>query len=175
MRLDKTDDPRGFLEKLSRKELEYTAQFYGIESVKPGMPAELMRPLIAQANPPRIPTPVRQKIGMYAEQLRVPPYDIWKHTQFGEQAPVVQEPEKAEEVDALADLKRQWESELNHLHDPVKSDEPSVPSVKKKKKIPKIVLLRRECKAKGIKWERTDKAVDLEAKLNGENTSECSQ
>ena len=168
MRLDKTDDPRGFLEKLSRKELEYTAQFYGIESVKPGMPAELMRPLIAQANPPRIPTPVRQKIGMYAEQLRVPPYDIWKHTQFGEQAPVVQETEKAEEVDALADLKKQWEVESQT---PAVEEKPATPA----KKIPKIVLLRRECKARGIKWERTDKAVDLEAKLNGENTSECSQ
>lgn len=159
MQLHKVNDPRGYLEKLSRKELEYTAQYYKIEDVRAGMPAPLMRDIIAKANPPKIPVPIRQKIGMYAEHLRVPPYDIWKHTQFGEPTPKTQE-EKGETVDATADLARQWETES--------APEPE-------KRVPRIVKLRQECKAKGIPWKKTDKMVDLEAKLNGENTPSIGQ
>lgn len=39
----------------------------------------------------------------------------------------------------------------------------------------KMPELRKACKAAGIKMKRTDKMTDLRAKLNGENTSECSQ
>jgi len=39
----------------------------------------------------------------------------------------------------------------------------------------KMPELRKACKAAGIKMKRTDKMLDLRAKLNGENTSECSQ
>jgi len=162
-----TEDPRGYLEKLSRKELEYTAKFYGIADVKQGMPAQLMRQLIAQANPPKIPIPIRQNIGTYAEPLRVPPYDIWKHTQFG-QPKEAQPVQEISEVNAIDDLARQWEQES--ARPPMVEQVSDVPA----KRIPKIVLLRRECKARGIKWERTDKAADLEAKLNGQDASERS-
>ncbi len=41
--------------------------------------------------------------------------------------------------------------------------------------IMKMPELRKACKAAGIKMKRTDKMLDLRAKLNGENTSQCSQ
>ena len=47
------------------------------------------------------------------------------------------------------------------------------------KKIPidsmKMTELRKACKAAGIKMQRTDKMLDLRAKLHGENTSQCNQ
>lgn len=39
----------------------------------------------------------------------------------------------------------------------------------------KMTELRKACKAAGIKMKRTDKMLDLRAKLHGENTSQCSQ
>ena len=160
MKLDKVQDPRGYLEKYSRKELEYLARLEGISDIQPGMPALLMWQFIAQRPPAKWPIPIRQKFGPSAEQLRVPPYDTWKNSQYGERQ--AQSEPTITEVNATDDLAKQWAAENATQTEPI-PDKPA-------KRVPKIALLRRECKTRGIKWARTDKAVDLEAKLNGENT-----
>lgn len=61
----------------------------------------------------------------------------------------------ATEIDAVEDLMRQVMAA------------PPAPPATPETKVPLIVTLRRECKARGIKFERTDKASDLRAKLDG--------
>lgn len=62
---------------------------------------------------------------------------------------------QGKQVDLVEDLMRQV------MAAPV--EQPVTPS----KTVPVIVELRRECKARGIPFDRKDKAADLRAKLNG--------
>ena len=156
MQLNKIEDPRDMLNKLSRKELEYLGRLEG-RDFAPGMPAELMKARFRSEPPSRMPQPMRGTLGSQA-RLIVPKFEIWEKVAFGERPPVEQKQE-IREVDALSDLEEQW----------LKEAKPQ--AVVNDYKLPPIVKLRRECKERGIPWKNTDKVADLEARIHGQNAS----
>lgn len=151
MQLNKIQDYRSPLHKLTRKELEYLARKEGRTDVVPGMPADLMRLQFESRPPSSLPRPMRGHLGSSGE-LRIPSYDNWLRVAFGN-APSQQITEQpVHEVTAANDLKRQWESQ--------QKTEPLT-----------ITELRQECKRRGIDIARTDKMTDLRAKLDGEQNA----
>lgn len=106
------DDPRGPLEKYSRKELEYLARYEGRQEVDPRMPVELMREHF-RGRPPRMwPRPMFAGLGMTAGRRATPPYEQWCQAAFGREVPLP-EPEIME-VNALDVVKADWERESGH-------------------------------------------------------------
>lgn len=147
----KFDDPRDTLAKLTRRELEHLARKEGRADIKPGMPAPLMRARFRERPPSRMPRPLLAKLGI-PQRAVTPPYDDWLRLAFAPEQEFVA-PVEAVEVDALADLERQWSAQ-------------AAPPVAEKPKN-EMAEARAECKRRGIKVERTDKLSDLRAKLDG--------
>lgn len=104
--LKRVEDPRHILEKYSRKELEYLARFEGVEELDPAMPVDLMRDIFRRSPPRQWPNPVMATFGAFAGRRRTPPYEQWRNVAFGT---VQQQLPEIQEVDALANLKEQWE------------------------------------------------------------------
>ncbi len=155
MQLNKIQDQRAPLFRLTRKELEYLARKEGRNDVVPGMPADLMRQQFIARPPSSFPRPMRGHLGSL-KQLRIPKYEDWLKVAFSN-APIPEPQEqKVEEVNTADDLRRQWEAQ-----------QAPMPMT--------ITEARQECKRRGIKIARTDKLVDLREKLNGQDTSQLRQ
>lgn len=167
MHLDKIQDPRGKLEKLSRKELEYLGRYEGRTDIQPGMPRLLMLRLFQQQPPAKVPHPQRAQLGE-ERRLVVPPYDTWARAAFGEPPAQAIQQETVLETDMMADLAKQWEDEkkqpappVNVVAEPVGDGWDAM----------KIWELRRACKERGIPFSRSDKMVVLKEKLRGQNAA----
>ena len=147
MQLNKIQDQRSPIQRLTRKELEYLARKEGRDDIIPGMPVELMRQKFLLQPPASVPRPMRAHLGAY-KALRNPPYEEWLRVAFMK-APDPEPEVEVREVNAMEDLERQW-----------KAQQPQT-----------MGELRSECKKRGIKIKRTDKMDDLRAKLDGQNAS----
>lgn len=107
--LRSVDDPRGVLEKYSRKELEYLARFEGVQELDPAMPVDLMRDIFRRKPPRQWPRPMLASIGTFAGRRVTPPYDQWINRAFGQQS-AMPLPE-IKEVNALDVLREDWEQQ----------------------------------------------------------------
>lgn len=95
LQLNKVFDPRDNLEKARRKELENFARANGVEEVKPGMPAPLMRKILRQRNLLDIKIPQTRFLGG--------PPDMQVKAQ-----PVIPSAEPARTLDAVELLESEW-------------------------------------------------------------------
>lgn len=139
--LNRIFDPRDNLEKARRKELENFAKAQGVKEIRCGMPAPLMRKILRQRGLTNITIPKHRYLG------GPPDMAVQGRPQVDER-PVNA---KAEEIDEISLLEREWERpDFNAMS---------------------IIELRRECRKRGIKLKRTDKMPDMVRKLNGENAS----
>lgn len=130
MILNKIEDPRDNLEKARRPELFAFAQANRVpEIVTEDMPAVVMRTILRNKGLSRISIP-RRPLGLPVQAQMEPG-------------------QKVQEVDAAADLARQWQAESKPVSEMGITD------------------LRKACKERGIKMERRDNMQTLRAKLNG--------
>lgn len=97
LQLNKIFDPRDSLEKARRKELEKFAKANGVEEVKPGMPAPLMRKYLRQRGLTNIGLPRTRYLGG--------PSDMASQKQIVEDRPVNA---KVEEISAIDLLEQEW-------------------------------------------------------------------
>lgn len=152
MQLNKIDDPRDALAKLSRKECEYWARYKGIDEIDPRMSKDLMVRILRKHG---VQAKSITERGLGQHRRNTPAYDDWLRVVNGE-SPVVQPEtavEESREVTADDILMAQWEAEKARSGIPLNE-------------LP-ITELRKMCKAKGIVMQRTDKKPDLIGKLNG--------
>lgn len=138
--LHSTTDPREPLARARRLELFRFAREKGVAEIEETMPADLMRQILRTKGLTSIAVPDRPLGGV--EQTITTPTS---HN-AGPSAP--RQPDVLVEVDATADLARQWAAEK------------AVANMT-------ITEMRKECKRRGIKLARTDNMVTLKAKLNG--------
>lgn len=153
MQLNKIQDTRHPIEKLSRKELEFLVRKEG-RDIDPDMPANLVRRHFIENPPSVMPRPMRPQLGSQA-RLVVPPYEQWVRSAFGADPA---DPVETEVVEASAndDLRAQWEREKSAA-----TDWAALP----------FWQLKKECKRRGIKMTRTDGKAVLVAKLS--NQANC--
>jgi hypothetical protein len=144
MLLKSIEDPRGPLQKARLSELQRFAKEEGVQ-YHPEMGAEEIRQILIAAGKTNISVPPRL-LGQF-QQNPTPTSHRFNQT------PVPQKP--VETVSWAADLARQRAQEI-------KDAAPSEMT---------ITQVRQACKAKGIKISRTDKLVDLKAKLNGQDAA----
>lgn len=150
------DDPRDTYSKMKRRELQYLCKKEG-RQFHPDMPADLLRALFRSNPPKEMPRPLFAGV-VVPGGLRIPPYDVWLTTVFGQPSPV-KRPVEGKQIDAIADLARQWkEQEVKPLPQRPKNE---------------MAELRAECRRRGIKMARTDKLTDLRAKLDGQDAAQC--
>lgn len=144
--LRRIDDPRDSLDKARLPELLKFAADQGVEIPKQFQDkAIIIRQILRQRGLTRINIPNRVLGNPYANDAIVP--DGPK-----------------QEINMAEDLMRQvmaGDAQVVPVHPSFKED------IEKAKTVPVIVELRRECKARGIPFDRKDKAADLRAKLNG--------
>ena len=175
MQLLTIQDPRDNLEKARRSELVKFAQAHRVAGIDPAMPAILIRRILRSKGLIDIDVPVRP-LG------KVP-------GARGSTGPST--PENTVEMLADDDLMQQWQRQqapeatmptvptVPHVSDQVRQSfqqvHENMDQLDPWDGMTEMSWLRRECKAAGIKMKRTDKKPDLRAKLNGENTSQCSQ
>lgn len=153
--LKSIQDARSYIDKMSRKELEYLARYEKRDDIVDGMPAELIKlrfQAVPPANPPR---PIRAQLGSQ-QRLVVPPYEQWVKYAYSQEVAPAPEEQAVEEVTAASDLEKQW------LADQQKTTDFNALTFQK---------LRQECKARGIKFKRTDKKAVLVEKLDGQDAS----
>lgn len=140
-------DPRSAADLYSRKELEHIARHEGRlgKDIEPDMPKMLMVARL-KANPPSVwPRPVRPNLGSTANQLRIPPYDMWKEWAYSS-SPLAQPVEpKVVEVNAEDDMEAQWKAQRAT---PVKMHE-----------------LKSLAKSLGVKQSNKDTKATLEQKI----------
>lgn len=145
MLLTSIDDPRGPLQKARLSELQRFAKEEGVQ-YHPEMGAEEIRQILIAAGKTNISVPPRM-LGQFQ------PNPTPTSHRFN-QTPVPQKP--VETVSWASDLARQRAQEVKDVTPVVEMT---------------ITQVRQACKAKGIKISRTDKMVDLKAKLNGQNAA----
>ena len=137
--LSRIDDPRDNLEKANRDELEAFAQERGVTEITEGMPAILMRKLLRAKGIVNIHIPERP-LGAN------PGVEI-----------VGDAPGEATTVNSDDDLERQWKQEITTTTTDVPKDIESMT----------IGELKKECKARGVKFLRTDKMETIRDMLRG--------
>lgn len=148
LQLLRQDDPRGPLEKATRHELYEFARRRGVETVKPGMPANLMRRMLRQSGHTDITIPKRV-LGQYGN----PGYQ----RQSDQPEP---DHSNGAEMDADALLAAQWEAE-NARTAADDFAEPYTPGYQDMT----MPMLRRICSERGLGFVRTDKKIELIERL----------
>ena len=143
--LDKIIDPRDALSKARRMELFRFAREKGIAEIEETMPADMMRDILRARNVTTIAVPDRP-LGAAQQTFTTP-------TSHRTTSVIIQPAQEViPEVSASVDLARQWRAQQQQT---------------KPNSELTIIELRQACKARGIKIARTDKMVDLRAKLDG--------
>lgn len=142
MQLLSITDPRDNLEKANRDELEKFAKEKGVEEIKEGMPAILMRRILRSRGLVSVTVPNRP-LGFY-EGGKSYGGEAITDTQINS-------------VNADDALEQGWKKEQEK---PVST--PKEMGIRE---------LRSECKRRGIKMARTDNMDTLRAKLNGEQAA----
>lgn len=156
MILNKIDDPRDNLEKAHRMELVKFARAHGLNHISEQMPAILIRQELRSRN---------------LTNIRIPPRPLGAQSHPPAMADAAQ-PQNVVQVNAAADLARQYASQL-----PQQASPPPPPKqngrFKRLVERPKseINQLRDQCKALGIKMGRRDNMAILKAKIeaHGQN------
>jgi hypothetical protein len=154
MQLNKIQDPRRNIEKARRHELVLFAKAHGVKEIKPDMPATLIRKILTSKG---------------LTDIRITQRTLGQnHTLItGIQPSSPKKPKKGEDhgyrdtvetIDADEDLMRQYEAE--HAANVVTAVDDMT-----------IQQLRAECKKRGIKSHRSQKADDLREILNGIDAS----
>jgi hypothetical protein len=166
MQLLSIDDPRNALEKATRKELELFARERGVTQIDPRMPAILMRKILRAAG--------QTDIASVFPQIRTRTAGQQMGVNAGKRGgPSI----SGSEIDAADLLAAEWQHEAKKqglVQAPALATEPA-PAPASHKPSNEMAELRAECKRRGIKAKRTDKLVDLRAKLDGENASQRGQ
>lgn len=140
MILDRIEDPRDALDKARRIELFRFARAHGLKDVVETMPAILMRRILRERG---------------LTNIKIPPRPLGAMNQANPLPPNIPGGvEKVVEMDAEADLMRQYEA--------TKTAPPSKPI-----RMMDINELRRECQRRGIKMGRRDNLLTLREKLSG--------
>lgn len=164
MILNKVEDPRDTLAKARRWELVQLAKANGVSEIDADMPADLMRTILRQKGVTRVQIPPRplgqqnqpnaRKMYRNGQLLTPPP------------APARQEQQKVVEVNADADLMRQWQQERA-----AQKNAEAAPA----KPLDQMGIneLRNECKRLGIHVERRDNMQTMKAKIeaHGQNAA----
>lgn len=154
MQLNRIDDPRDALAKLSRKECEYWAKYKGIEEIDPRMSKDLMVRILRKHG---VQAKSITERGLGQHRSNTPAYDEWLQMVNGNVPQSEAAAEESREVTADDILMAQWETEKARSGMPLNE-------------LP-ITELRKICKARGIVMARTDKKPDLIGKLNGQDAS----
>ena len=146
--LQKNTDPRSPLDRIRRIDLERYAAKNGIDQIKPGMPAVLMRRILKD---------------MGVTDIDAPKEVLGKNS-HASQAAIPAETEADYTINADDALMAQWESGTM-----------KPPSIDDMIDGMKIWELRAACKANGVEIKQKDKGETmrekLKAKLNGENAT----
>lgn len=176
MQLLKIQDPRDNLEKARLLELVRFAESHNVAEVKPTMPAQLIRLVLRNKGLFDIHIPsrplgqaadVRESSATPENLVEVLAEDnLWKQWNRSQAAEKDAKPEKK--------WMKEVELPLGAQNLEILDGEEALEKFQGDIDLMKMTELRKACKAKGIKMKRTDKMVDLKAKLN-EDTSECSQ
>lgn len=155
MILNRIEDPRDNLEKAHRLELVRFAHAQGVTEITEHMPAILIRAQLRARG---------------LTNIRIPPRDLGQQNQPGTLTP--KSGDKVVELDAMADLARQFQAETLP---PSGKQKRYVRLVERPKS--KINLLRDQCKALGIHMDRRDRMPDLERKIaeHGKNAPQRNQ
>jgi len=149
MILNKIDDPRDNLERARQSELIRFAQANGLKHVTEQMPAILIRAELRARGMTNIRIP-RRDLGSTLNSLR----------QYAESSPAA----KIVEVNAAADLARQWAEQQARPPEPPPA-KPDKPKRLVERPRSEINQLRDECKRLNIKMERRDNMATLKAKI----------
>lgn len=159
-------DPRSAADLYSRKELEHIARHEGRlgKDIEPDMPKMLMVARL-KANPPSVwPRPVRPNLGSTANQLRIPPYDMWKEWAYSS-SPLAQPVEpKVVEVNAEDDMEAQWKAQKQNGS----ADDQTIKwdTVREEISKPlKMHQLKSLAKSLGVKQSNKDTKATLEQKI----------
>lgn len=148
MQLHKIDDPRDRLAKARRSELVKFARANNVTEIDPNMPAELMRGILRSKGLTRIQIPDRV--------LGHPNQPHGNAPLHASNAPVT--PTQGVEVNALADLERQWKQEQAGPRAPAPAEEKPLKDMS-------INELRKVCQGLGIHLGRRDNMVTMREKI----------
>ena len=166
MQLNRITDPRGFLERATRKELELFAKARGVMEIECGMPAPLMREILRRRGVTDIENHFPYLRGRQLGQANGVNQSKWAGQASGHQP-------SGREVSAVDDLMRQWNEQKKAAaavpetyYGVVSPEEPGDQFAGLK-----MHELRTECKKRNIAFTRSDKADTLRARLNGKDTS----
>lgn len=156
--LKSIEDPRDNLQKAKRSELYAFAQQNGVKEIDhDGMPAELMRTILRSKNLTNIAIPRRVLGQPEPRQLR---NSNGAPLSVAQQTPA----ENVVEMDATADLMRQYQAER------ARQAEPASSAAKPYEQMTRAELAK-TCKARGIAMSRTDKKETLMEKLRGKDAA----
>lgn len=157
--LKSIDDPRDVLSRMRRWELVQYARQHKVTEVSPEMPGPLIASILRSKglNGRDAPVPVRalgQQNQPHARRLYNP-----DGTPNVNKASRQTQPVPAGEVNADADLMRQWQEQQKRDHQPAPRAESP------------INALRAECKRLGVKLDRRDNMQTMKAKIeaHGQN------
>lgn len=162
MQLNRVQDPRDFLDRATRKELERFARARGIQEIECGMPAPLMREILRRRGVVDITSHFPYLRGRTIGQLN----GVNKEQYQGR----AQSEPSAQEVSAIDDLMRQWKAQKGEQEQP-----PGIPLQDAPRDYSNLRMheLRTIAKANGLKFGRGTKAAEIRAKLEaisrGEN------
>lgn len=147
MILNKIDDPRDNLERAKRLELVAFAKANGLDHITNEHPAIVIRAELRQRG---------------LTNIKVPPRPLGAQTRRPGAGVVAQPPaQNAIEVNAAADLARQFAQQQSQPPPPPLDQKPAKPKIPPQE----INVLRAECKRLGIRMERRDTAAKLKAKI----------
>ncbi len=166
--LKSIDDPRDNLEKAHRPELVRFARANGLTHITEDMPAILIRHELRTRR---------------LTNIRIPPRPLGAQQNHPDALAASPQPQNVVEVNAAADLARQYEQQLANQREPEpesiqRARPPKYPNRLKPRPPQEINQLRDECKRLGIKMERRDGKAQLKAKIEahrGQNAAQRSQ